>query len=133
MLNAPEPSSAMAASMTEANRALNVPAQPPGQRWSPGFAPAGFGGRGYATDANVRLTQYSQQTRFVNGRNFFQNNNQWVDATAQKLSNAQRIRIQFNSPEYFALASKEPDALPWLALGQNVQFVLRGAVYEVYE
>ena len=67
------------------------------------------------------------------GRNAFLNNNQWVDSLVQKNVNAKHIRIQFNSPEYFALAANEPKALPWLALGQNVQFVLNGSVYEIYE
>ena len=88
-----------------------------------------------AQQSNVRLAQYSNegQGRFVAGRNAFQNGNQWVDSLAQKQLNAKRVRIQFNSPEYFALAAKESQALPWLALGQNVQFVLKGSVYEIYE
>jgi Ca-activated chloride channel family protein len=88
-----------------------------------------------AQQSNVRLAQYSNegQGQFVAGRNAFQNGNQWVDSLAQKQQNAKRVRIQFNSTEYFALAAKEPQALPWLALGQNVQFVLKGSVYEIYE
>lgn len=88
-----------------------------------------------AAESNERLAAYSNEGRgqFVAGRNAFQNGNQWVDSLAQKQPNAKRIRIQFNSPEYFALATKEPGALPWLALGQNVQFVLNGTIYEIYE
>ncbi len=88
-----------------------------------------------AAESNVRLAAYSNegQGQFVAGRNAFQNGNQWVDSLAQKQQNAKRVRIQFNSAEYFALAAKEPDALPWLALGQNVQFVLHGSIYEIYE
>jgi len=88
-----------------------------------------------APESNVRLAQYSNagQGRFVAGRNAFQNGNQWIDSLAQKQPNARHVRIQFNSPEYFALAANEPKALPWLALGQNVQFVLNGKVYEIYE
>jgi hypothetical protein len=116
----------------------------------------GFGGAGAAQDANravgvsgvvppmsdgaakqdnIRLAQYANegQGRFVGGRNAFQNGNQWTDSLAQKQQNAKRVRIQFNSTEYFALAAKEPQALPWLALGQNVQFVLNGSIYEIYE
>jgi Ca-activated chloride channel family protein len=88
-----------------------------------------------APQDNLRLAQYANegQGRFVSGRNAFQNGNQWVDSLAQKQQNAKRVRIQFNSTEYFALATKEPQALPWLALGQNVQFVLNGSIYEIYE
>ncbi len=85
-------------------------------------------------DSKARLAQYSQQGQFVGGRNFFQNSNQqWVDSTAQQLPNAKRQRIQFNSSEYFAFAAKHPQALPWLALGQNVQFELEGTLYEIHE
>ena len=43
------------------------------------------------------------------------------------------MRIQFGSTEYFDLIAKQHKALPWLALGQNVQFVLDGTVYDIYE
>jgi Ca-activated chloride channel family protein len=108
----------------DANRALGISGVVP-----PSVAAAP------AADSNMRLAQYSNegQGRFVAGRNAFLNNNQWVDSLAQKQPNAKHVRIQFNSTEYFALAAKEPQALPWLALGQNVQFVLRDTVYEIYE
>ena len=88
-----------------------------------------------AEGSNERLAAYSNegQGQFVSGRNAFQNGNQWVDSLAQKQPNAKHVRIQFNSPVYFALAAKESAALPWLALGQNVQFVLNGTIYEIYE
>jgi len=90
-------------------------------------------GAGAAGDAATQVTQYMQQTRFVNGRNFFQNGNQWIDTRVQKLPQAKKVRIQFNSQEYFDLLAKEPQVRPWLALGQNVQFALGEKVYEVYE
>jgi Ca-activated chloride channel homolog len=80
-----------------------------------------------------RLAEYSQQTQFVNGKNFFQNGNQWIDPAVQQNQNAKRVRIQFNSTEYFALAAQQPKVLPWLALGQNVQFVVDNTVYDIYE
>jgi Ca-activated chloride channel family protein len=108
----------------EANRAVGISgAAPSVSAATPGM------------DSNVRLAAYSNegQGRYVDGRNAFQNGTQWVDSLAQKQQNAKRVRIQFNSTEYFALAAKEPKSLPWLALGQNVQFVLNGSVYEIYE
>lgn len=87
-------------------------------------APAG-------TPAAARLGQYTQQSRFVNGRAFFQNGNQWIDSNAQ--NSAQRQRIQFNSEEYFNLLTKHPEAGPWLALGQNVVLKLDDTVYEIAE
>ncbi|MCX6921612.1 MAG: VIT domain-containing protein [Verrucomicrobia bacterium] len=80
-----------------------------------------------------RLVQYSQQTQFVAGKSFFQNDKQWIDSAVQKLPNAKRIRIQFGSAEYFDLVAKNSKALPWLALGQNVQFLLDNTVYDIYE
>ena len=73
------------------------------------------------------------RSQFVNGRNFFQNGTQWMDSEVQNNQAAKHIRLQFNSPEYFAFLAKNQQALPWLALGQNVQFVLDGVVYDVYE
>jgi hypothetical protein len=80
-----------------------------------------------------RLVQYAQQTQFVAGKSFFQNEKQWIDSAVQKQSNAKRVRIQFGSADYFDLVARTPEALPWLALGQNVQFVLNNMIYDIYE
>src|SRR5712691_2296418 len=92
-----------------------------------GFAAAGLA----ATPAAARLSQYTQQSRFVNGRAFFQNGNQWIDSNAQ--NTAKRQRVQFNSEEYFNLLTKHPEAGPWLALGQHVVLALDDTVYEIAE
>jgi hypothetical protein len=92
-----------------------------------GFAAAAPAG----TPAGERLTQYTQQSRFVNGRAFFQNGNQWIDSNAQDA--AKRQRVQFNSEEYFNLLTKHPEAGPWLALGQNVVLKLDDTAYEIAE
>jgi Ca-activated chloride channel homolog len=93
-----------------------------------GFAAAAPAG----TPAAARLSQYTQQSRFVNGRAFFQNGNQWIDSNAQN-NTAKRQRVQFNSEEYFNLLTKHPEAGPWLALGQNVVLTLDDTVYEITE
>jgi hypothetical protein len=119
---ADSPGVAAASSAFEANLALGLPGTPVQSISTP------------STDSRERVAQYTQQTRFVNGKNFFQNQDQqWVDSDVQNLANAKRVRVQFDSEEYFALAAREPHALPWLALGRNVQFALDGTVYEVYE
>jgi len=117
---------------TEANRSLGFGG---GVGGGGGFVPPATPAAVSAADSTTRLATYAiqGQGQFVAGRNAFQNGNQWVDSLAQKQANAKRVRIQFNSAEYFALASKEPESLPWLALGQNVQFVLHGTIYEIYE
>jgi hypothetical protein len=87
-----------------------------------------------ADDSKSRLANYSQNGQLIAGKNFFQNtSNQWVDSLTQKFQSAKRQRIQFNSTEYFAFAAKNSKALPWLALGQNVQFVLDDTLYDIYE
>lgn len=91
------------------------------------------GGRLSPEAQKSRLAQYTQQSRFVAGRSFYQNGNQWIDASVQKLKDAKRVRLQLNSREYFDLLAKNPQALPWVALGQNVQFTLNNTVYEVYD
>lgn len=121
------PEAALSASGAEADRALGL-GSAFRERYGLGSSVAAP-----ATASNERLAQYAQQGRFIAGKNFFQNNTQWVDEAAQKFQNAKRQRIQFNSPEYFAFAAKERRALPWLALGQNVQFVLDDTLYEIYE
>jgi Ca-activated chloride channel family protein len=93
-----------------------------------GFAAAAPAG----TPAAARLSQYTQQSRFVNGRAFFQNGNQWIDSNAQNKT-AKRQHIQFNSEEYFNLLTRHPEAGPWLALGQNVVLTLDDTVYEIAE
>jgi Ca-activated chloride channel homolog len=116
------PGVAAASSAVEANRALGLSAMVPQAMAAP------------ATDSRERVAQYTQQTRFVNGRNFFQNQDkQWVDPGVQNQSNTKRVRVQFNSADYFALAAHEPRALPWLSMGRSVQFVLGDTVYEIYE
>jgi Ca-activated chloride channel family protein len=128
--NAEAPAVAAANSLLEADRGLGV---------NGAVARAGGGGVSTITATPVeqskqRLAQYSQQGQFVGGRNFYQNaRNEWVDENVQKAQNAKRQRILFNSDEYFAFAAKERRALPWLALGQNVQFVLDDTLYEIYD
>ncbi len=128
---------AMADGMVEANRALGVnPAtvSPPAAAAGAVTATTAPKPAQTADEGKLRLAQYSNQGRLVAGKNFFQNtSNQWVDSAAQQLQNAKKQRIQFNSTEYFAFAAKERRALPWLALGANVQFVLDETLYEIYE
>lgn len=96
-------------------------------------APAGTGGfNGAPADAKDR-SNAQPSSQFVGGKTFFNNQGQWVDVEAQKLPNAKPVRVQFGSTEYFDLMKKHPAAVPWLAQGPNVQFVLNRMLYEVYE
>src|SRR5439155_11694269 len=98
---------------------------------SPAGAAGGVvAGRSVAVE---HVAQYTQQTQFAGGRSFYQNGNQWIDGSVQKLKDAKRVRVQFNSKEYFDLVAKKPETLRWLALGQNVQFALNDTIYEVFD
>jgi Ca-activated chloride channel homolog len=88
-------------------------------------------------------TAKSAETRFVNGRAFYRNGDAWVDSELQRAEGGTAlspdgatkkaaIRIEFGSPEYFELLRKEPQVRSWVSLGTNVQFVLRGQVYEIW-
>ncbi|MFM8470371.1 MAG: VWA domain-containing protein, partial [Limisphaerales bacterium] len=85
------------------------------------------------SDAARRVAEYAQQNRFIAGKSFYQNGEQWVDAEAQQLKDAKPVKLQFGSAEYFALLAKHPATAQWLALGKSVQFVLNGTLYEVAE
>lgn len=127
--HAAAPAVAAVNSVTEAHRALAVDKY----YVNGGLAPTATAAAP-AEQSKLRLAQNSNQGQFIAGRNFYQNNrNEWVDENVQKAQNAKRQRIQFNSKEYFAFAAKERRALPWLALGQNVQFVLDDTLYEIYD
>jgi len=84
-------------------------------------------------EAERGAQQYAQQSRYVAGRTFYQNGSLWVDGEIQKQMDAKRIRIQFESKDYFDLLQEHPKALAWLSLGKNVQFLLDKTIYEVYE
>ncbi len=86
-----------------------------------------------AAKSQQRVLQYARQSQFVGGKTFFQNDSAWVDSAIQKHPNASRVRIQFGSPEYFDLVAHNPGALPWLALGQDVQFVHEQRVFQIYK
>ena len=86
-----------------------------------------------ADDSKSRLVRYARQSQFVGGKTFFQNDKQWIDSAIQRTPDAKHIRIQFGSPEYFDLIAKNDKAQQWLALGQNIRFILDKTIYEIYE
>jgi len=93
-----------------------------------------FGGAGRGADSSGgRLIQYAQQAQFIGGKNFFLNGSVWVDAELQRHPQAPLVPLQFGSPEYFQLAASRAEALPWLALGQNVKFFYRGQAYDIHD
>jgi len=100
-----------------------------------GSAPVGQSrvGNSYISTDAKSAGQFVQNSQFVNGRNFYQNGSQWVDSQVQQSQQMRRLRLQFNSTAYFEFAATNAAARPWLALGNNVQFVLNDTLYEIYE
>ena len=131
----------------EAAKAMNVPAEAATAAPTMGGALAGQmtssgsgSASGYNTiqppslDANTRVVQYTQRAKYIAGRAFFQNGNQWIDNNVSKQNGGgQAVRIQFGSDDYFALLAAHPEARPWLALGQNVKLLLASTVYDIYD
>lgn len=104
------------------------------QLWAAPPAMTGSSARALQPDpgAATRAAQYSEQQRYVAGRTFTQNGTRWVDASVQQQkAGSQRQKLNFGSEEYFALLRQHPEAGPWLALGQNVDVVIAGVIYEV--
>lgn len=127
---ADSPSDAIALGNFEALRAAPQPAP----MSNIGRQPAGLGGSaGPPAKPELVAQQYAEQTRFIGGKTFFQNQNQWVDSEVQKDANAKKVRVQFGSTEYFDLQKKYPKSVAWLSVGANVQFVADGTVFEVHE
>lgn len=74
-----------------------------------------------------------QQVKNVQGRAFYNSGKFWVDAKVQRKRNKKVKRIKFASKKYFKLLKKYPEAGQYLSLGQNVRFVHKEKVYEIYE
>ena len=85
------------------------------------------------TDSEGNRKNLTQQVKNVLGRAVYQQDKFWIDSELQNQSNVKKVRLQFNSDEYFKLLNKEPDTAQFLALGQNVRFLHNNVFYEVYE
>jgi len=83
------------------------------------------------SDGNER--NLTQQVKNIYGRAVYQQDKFWIDSKLQNNSNVKKVRVQFNSDEYFALLNKEPETAQFLSLGQNVRFLYKNTFYEVYE
>ena len=84
-------------------------------------------------DRKGDVSNLVQQVKNIQGRAVYNNGNFWVDSGLQRLKSQNVQRIQFASDEYFKLLKEEPLSAEFLALGQNVRFVLNNQVYEIYE
>ena len=84
-------------------------------------------------DSKGNIKNLTRQVKNVLGRAVYQQDKFWIDSELQKQSNVKKIKIKFNSDEYFNLLDKEPATAQFLALGQNVRFYYNNVFYEVHE
>ncbi len=84
-------------------------------------------------DSKGNLQNLSQQVKNVLGRAVYQQDDYWVDSELQNQNNVKKVRVQFNSDEYYELLNKELETAKFFALGQNVRFYHKNIFYEVYE
>jgi len=69
----------------------------------------------------------------IHGHHFIQRGKTWVDTEVEKTPDARRIRVRFDSHEFFELLIKYPKALPYVTVNRNVALALDDTVYEIYE
>jgi Ca-activated chloride channel homolog len=84
-------------------------------------------------DTSGRLQNLASQVKNIQGRAVYQSNNTWIDSEIQEVKNTEIKKMQFGSEEYFDLLREEPASAEFLALGKNVQFILKNTLYEIYE
>jgi Ca-activated chloride channel family protein len=95
---------------------------------------AGWGQRNAGLEAmRVQEVLQSQANRYVQGRTFYQNGTQWIDAQVQSRPEARRVQVRFNSDEYFELLARHADAPQWLSVGRNVVLLLDDTIYEIVD
>jgi len=85
------------------------------------------------TDKEGRVQNLASQVKNIQGRAVYQTGKFWVDSKTQTLKNQKAKRIQFASSEFFTLLKKEPASAQFMALGQNIRFVLNNTIYEIFE
>ncbi|HEY8560833.1 MAG TPA: VIT and VWA domain-containing protein [Pyrinomonadaceae bacterium] len=76
----------------------------------------------------IRNTTLNQ---FVANKNFFNQNNAWIDSEFKEEAKLPEIRVRFASEEYFNLINSEKDLAPYFALGEQVVIVWKGKVYRI--
>ncbi len=96
-----------------------------------GVVPATTSGAEVA-EAVERVGNVGASARRIAGVTFVQNGGQWVDTRAQSGRGAVQ-RIQFDSPEYYALLTSDIRLAQQLAVGRNVLINHKNKLIEIYE
>jgi Ca-activated chloride channel family protein len=84
---------------------------------------------------NGDVANLASNIKNINGRAFYNNNNEWVDANIPLNQSKKRNvnRVEFNSKAYFKLIADNPEVVDFLALGKNIRFELNEEIVEIYE
>ena len=77
------------------------------------------------------LIQNTTSNQFVANKNFFNQNNVWVDAEFTEKTKLPEIKVRFASDEYFDLVNKEKELAQYFALGEQVVVVWKNKVYRI--
>ncbi len=77
------------------------------------------------------LVDNSTFNQFVANKNFFNQNNVWVDSEFSAAAKLKEVAMKFGSEEYFKLAASDPALARYLALGEEVVVVWRNQVFRV--
>jgi hypothetical protein len=77
-------------------------------------------------------TNDADRTCLIHDQSFIQRGAQWVHPAVDRMPNAQRIRVRFDSREYFELIIKHPRVLPYLQGARSVEIPLENRIYEIY-
>ena len=81
---------------------------------------------------NARFS-FDPPSCIIHGHHFVQRGGTWVDTEVEKMPEAKRIRVRFDSREFFDLLIKYPKTLPYVTAARNVALALGDTVYEIYE
>ena len=86
----------------------------------------------YLDDQGTRRNQ-NEGIKNVNGRAFYQQGDEWTDVYVALPENQhlEVVKVQFKSKQYFDLLNNHQEAAGYLALGQNVRFLMDGKIWEV--
>lgn len=77
------------------------------------------------------LVDNSSVNQFVANKNFFNQNNVWVDSEFSAEARLKEVAVKFGSDEYYKLAAADRELARYLSLGEEVVVVWKNQVYRV--
>jgi hypothetical protein len=86
---------------------------------------------GISSSEDQVLVRRTATNQFVGNRNFFFENDTWVDSEFTADRRLPETQVRFGSEEYFRLIERERELAKYLAIGQQVTVVWNGRVYRV--